>query len=49
MDTKINIAKILNDKPESTKLWTDMFGIVTLYVVTSYSTNEEPRSFFVGE
>ena len=34
MDTKINIAKILNDKPESTKLWTDMFGIVTLYVVT---------------
>ena len=34
METKINIAKILNDKPESTKLWTDMFGIVTLYVVT---------------
>ena len=34
MDTKINIAKILNDKPESTKLWTDMFGSVTLYVVT---------------
>lgn len=34
METKINIAKILNDKPEGTKLWTDMFGIVTLYVVT---------------
>ena len=34
MKKKINIAKILNDKPEGTKLWTDMFGIVTLYVVT---------------
>ena len=34
METKINIAKILNDKPEGTKLWTDIFGIVTLYVVT---------------
>ena len=34
METKINIAKILNYKPEGTKLWTDMFGIVTLYVVT---------------
>lgn len=34
MDAKINIAKILKDKPEGTKLWTDMFGSVTLYVVT---------------
>lgn len=34
METKINIAKILNYKPEGTKLWTDMFGIVTLYAVT---------------
>ena len=34
MEEKINIAEILNDKPECTKLWTDMFGIVTLYVVT---------------
>lgn len=34
METKINIAAILKDKPESTKLWTDMFGSVTLYVVT---------------
>ena len=34
METKINIAKILKNKPEGTKLWTDMFGIVTLYVVT---------------
>ena len=34
MDAKINIAKILKDKPEGTKLWTDLFGSVTLYVVT---------------
>ena len=34
IDAKINIAKILKDKPEGTKLWTDMFGSVTLYVVT---------------
>ncbi len=34
METKINIAEILKDKPEGTKLWTDMFGSVTLYVVT---------------
>ena len=34
METKINIAEILQDKPEGTKLWTDMFGSVTLYVVT---------------
>ena len=34
MEEKINIAKILKNKPEGTKLWTDMFGIVTLYVVT---------------
>lgn len=34
MDAKINIAKILKDKPEGTKLWADMFGSVTLYVVT---------------
>lgn len=34
MDAKINIAKILKDKPEGTKLWTDMFGSVTLHVVT---------------
>ena len=34
METKINIAKILKNKPEGTKLWTDMFGSVTLYVVT---------------
>ena len=34
METKINIAAILKDKPEGTKLWTDMFGSVTLYVVT---------------
>ena len=34
MEEKFNIAKILKDKPEGTKLWTDMFGIVTLYVVT---------------
>ena len=34
METEINIAKILKDKPEGTKLWTDMFGSVTLYVVT---------------
>ena len=34
MDEKINIAEILKDKPKGTKLWTDMFGSVTLYVVT---------------
>ena len=34
METKINIAKILKNKQEGTKLWTDMFGSVTLYVVT---------------
>ena len=34
METKINIAEILKDKPEGTKLWTDIFGSVTLYVVT---------------
>lgn len=34
METKINIAKILKNKPEGTKLRTDMFGSVTLYVVT---------------
>lgn len=34
METKINVAAILKDKPEGTKLWTDMFGSVTLYVVT---------------
>ena len=34
METNINIAAILKDKPEGTKLWTDMFGSVTLYVVT---------------
>lgn len=34
METKINVAKILKNKPEGTKLWTDMFGSVTLYVVT---------------
>ena len=34
MDEKINIAEILKDKSEGTKLWTDMFGSVTLYVVT---------------
>lgn len=37
METKINIAEILKDKPEGTKLWTDMFGSVTLYVVTVVS------------
>ena len=35
MEEKINIAEILKDKPEGTKLWTDMFGSVTLYVVTN--------------
>jgi hypothetical protein len=34
MEEKLNIAKILKDKPEGTKFWTDMFGSVTLYVVT---------------
>ena len=34
MDENINVAEILKDKPEGTKLWTDMFGSVTLYVVT---------------
>lgn len=34
METKLNIAEILKDKPEGTKLWTDVFGSVTLYVVT---------------
>ena len=34
MEAKINIAKNLKNKPEGTKLWTDMFGEVTLYVVT---------------
>lgn len=34
MKKNINIAKILKNKPEGTKLWTDMFGSVTLYVVT---------------
>lgn len=34
MEENINIAEILKDKPEGTKLWTDMFGSVTLYVVT---------------
>lgn len=34
MEAKINIAKILKNKLEGTKLWTDMFGEVTLYVVT---------------
>ena len=35
MEEKINIAEILKNKPEGTKLWTDMFGEVTLYVVTN--------------
>ena len=34
MEAKINIAEILKDKPEGIELWTDMFGSVTLYVVT---------------
>lgn len=34
MEEKINIAKILKYKPEGTKFWTDMFGSVTLNVVT---------------
>lgn len=34
MEENINIAEILKDKSEGTKLWTDMFGSVTLYVVT---------------
>lgn len=34
METKLNIAEILKDKPEGTKLWTDMFGSVTLYAIT---------------
>lgn len=34
MKVKFNIAEILKDKPEDTELWTDMFGRVTLYVVT---------------
>ena len=34
MKEKINIAEILKDKPEGMKLWTDMFGSVTLYCVT---------------
>lgn len=34
METEINIAEILKDKPEGTKLWTDMFGSVTLYAIT---------------
>ena len=34
MEEKLNIAKILKYKPEGTKFWTDMFGSVTLYVVT---------------
>ena len=35
MEAKISIAEVLKDKPEGTKLWTDMFGEVTLYVVTN--------------
>lgn len=49
MEEKINIAEILKDKPEGTKLWTDMFGSVTLYIVTGVcdafqvkSHNKEP-------
>lgn len=34
MEEKNNVAEILKDKPEGTKLWTDMFGSVTLYLVT---------------
>lgn len=34
MEEKLNIVEILKDKSEGTKLWTDMFGSVTLYVVT---------------
>lgn len=34
METKLNIIEILKDKPEGTKLWTDMFGSVTLYAIT---------------
>lgn len=34
MEKEINIAEILKNKPEGTKLWTDMFGEVTLYIVT---------------
>ena len=34
MEEKTSVAKILKDKPEGTKLWTDMFGSVTLYCVT---------------
>ena len=29
MEENINIAEILKNKPEGTKLWTDMFGNVT--------------------
>lgn len=35
MEKELNIAKILKNKPNGTKLWTDMFGEVTLYVVTN--------------
>ena len=34
MKAKINVAQILKDKQQGTKLWTDMFGSVTLYIVT---------------
>ena len=34
METKINIAEIIRNKPNGAKLRTDMFGEVTLYVVT---------------
>ena len=34
MEKNINIVEILKDKPVGTVLWTDMFGEVTLYVVT---------------
>ena len=34
MEKELNIAAILNDKPLDTKLWTDMFGEVTLDYVS---------------
>lgn len=35
MDTKINIAEILKGCPEGTKLWSPLFGEVTLLSMRS--------------
>lgn len=51
MEENINIAEILKNKPEGTKLWTDMFGLLFADEVESseeyrFATEEEKQQLF---